>query len=290
MSQSSSGADVCWVIGAGRMGQAFLSGFRKLGRQGMSARTVVCDPDPGVRERLSRGEGNLETVGSVSDLVRLGESAPPSLVFWAVKPSLFSGLATSFRKMEIRPLGVSVMAGTPLALLEEALPDWRWIRTMSNLALTRGEGMTVVATGARADSDDLSRVSRIFLELGRVMMLPEKDFDVATALAGSGPGLMAMVLEALADAGVRHGLKREDAVFLSAQMLKGTASLILDEGLDPSELGKRVASPAGTTIEGVVALEERGVRGAFIHAISRMVERSKNMASTISREGSDSRH
>jgi pyrroline-5-carboxylate reductase len=268
---------ICWVLGGGRMGQAFLSGVLKKGRRNRPEKVFVCDPDPGVRERLS-GEGTVEVVPSVDELVRKGEKSSPSLVFWAVKPSLFSELAAVLRPLDISPLGVSVMAGTPLSTLQESLPRWRWIRTMSNLALTRGEGMTLLTPGARAQDEDLSAVSRIFLELGRVMMLPEKDFDVATALAGSGPGLMALVLEALSDAGVRHGLKREDAVFLSAQMLKGTASLILEEGMDPSELRKRVASPSGTTIEGLVALEEGGVRASFIQAVARMVGRSQEMA------------
>ncbi|MGL3710359.1 pyrroline-5-carboxylate reductase [Leptospirillum ferriphilum] len=276
MGRSESGG-ICWVLGGGRMGQAFLSGILKKGWQNRPEKVFVCDPDPGVRERLS-GEGTVDVVSSVDELVREGEKSSPSLVFWAVKPSLFSGLAAVLRSLDISPLGVSVMAGTPLSTLQESLPRWRWIRTMSNLALTRGEGMTLLTPGARAEDEDLSAVSRIFLELGRVMMLPEKDFDVATALAGSGPGLMALVLEALSDAGVRHGLKREDAVFLSAQMLKGTASLILEEGMDPSELRKRVASPSGTTIEGLVALEEGGVRASFIQAVARMVGRSSEMS------------
>ena len=259
------------------MGQAFLSGILKKGRANRPERVLVCDPDTGVRESLSRKE-SVEIVASVDELVRDGEKSPPSLVFWAVKPSLFLELTPALRSMDICPLGVSVMAGTPLSRLQDALPRWRWIRTMSNLALTRGEGMTLLTPGARAQDEDLSAVSRIFLELGRVMMLPEKDFDVATALAGSGPGLMALVLEALTDAGVRHGLKREDAVFLSAQMLKGTASLILEEGMDPSDLRKSVASPSGTTLEGLVALEEGGVRASFIQAVARTVGRSSEMS------------
>ncbi len=278
---------VCWIIGGGRMGQAFLSGILKRGRASRPERVIVCDPDPGIRERLSK-EGGVETVGTLEDLLLQGEKSLPSLVFWAVKPSLFPDLAPALRSMKGSPLGVSVMAGTPLSKLQDALPGWRWIRTMSNLALTRGEGMTLLTPGVRALDEDLSFVSRIFLELGRVMMLPEKDFDVATALAGSGPGLMALVLEALSDAGVRHGLKREDAVFLSAQMLKGTAALILDEGMDPSDLRKRVASPSGTTIEGLVSLEKGGVRASFIEAVSRMVGRSAEMSADSQKEDTHS--
>jgi pyrroline-5-carboxylate reductase len=99
---------------------------------------------------------------------------------------------------------------------------------------------------------------------------------------------MALVLEALSDAGVRHGLKREDAVFLSAQMLKGTAALILDEGMDPSDLRKRVASPSGTTIEGLVSLEKGGVRASFIEAVSRMVGRSAEMSANSQKEDTHS--
>lgn len=276
----------CWILGGGRMGQAFLEGFQKQAGCSASTRIVVVDPDPGVRSRLEKKHG-VEAVPGVSDLSVDPGSPGPSLVFLAVKPTIFPDLANLLKEHPISPLGVSVMAGVPLFRLEGALPGWRWIRTMSNLALTRGEGMTVLASGTRSGSDELSRVSRIFLEMGRVMMLPESDFDVATALAGSGPGLMALVIEALADAGIRHGLKRENAIFLLAQMLRGTASLILDEGIDPADLRGRVSSPAGTTIEGICALEAHAVRGAFIDAVSLMVSRSRTMSNN-NKGGSDS--
>lgn len=266
------------------MGQAFLSGFQKQAGCAASTRIVVVDPDPGVRTRLEKSHG-VETVREISDLSIRSGSSGPSLVFWSVKPSLFPDLAPLLREFPVAPLGVSVMAGTPLSRLESALPDWRWIRTMSNLALTRGEGMTVLASGTKASDEDLSRVSRIFLEMGRVMMLSETDFDVATALAGSGPGLMALVVESFADAGVRHGLKREHAVFLAAQMLRGTAALILDEGIDPADLKGRVSSPSGTTIEGICALESHAIRAAFIDAVALMVARSRAMSNTDTKGG-----
>ncbi len=274
----------CWILGGGRMGQAFLSGFQKQAGCPGGTRIVVVDPDPGVRTRLETNYG-CETVRDIADLPVRSGAPGPSLVFWSVKPTLFPDLAPLLRDLPIAPLGVSVMAGTPLSRLETALPHWRWIRTMSNLALTRGEGMTVLASGSKADSADLSRVSRIFLEMGRVMMLSEADFDVATALAGSGPGLMALVVEAFADAGVRHGLKRENAVFLVAQMLRGTAALILDEGIDPGDLKGRVSSPSGTTIEGICALEKHAVRAAFIDAVALMVARSRALSDNDTKGG-----
>ncbi|MHB8421697.1 MAG: pyrroline-5-carboxylate reductase [Leptospirales bacterium] len=277
----------CWILGGGRMGQAFLAGYQKQAGCSASTRIVVVDPDPSVRSRLEKNHG-VESVPGVSDLPIRSGSPGPSLVFVAVKPTVFPELAIFLKEKSISPLGVSVMAGMPLSRLEEALPAWRWIRTMSNLALTRGEGMTVLAPGKKSGSEELSLVSRIFLEMGRVMMLPERDFDVATALAGSGPGLMALVVEAFADAGIRHGLNRENAIFLAAQMLRGTASLILDEGVDPADLRGRVSSPGGTTIEGICSLEAHAVRGAFIEAVSLMVARSRALSNMSNKGGSDS--
>lgn len=281
--------DECWIIGGGRMGQAFLAGLRKLDRSDASGGVVLVDPDPGARERAERLH-SVHAVPRVEDLEERARKLPPTLVFWAVKPGLFPEIAGSVRNWNISPLGISVMAGVPLSRLERHLPGWRWVRTMSNLALTRGEGMTVLAAGDGTDSKDVSRVSRIFLEMGRVMMLPESQFDAATALAGSGPGLMALVLEALTDAGVRHGLKRDDAVFLAAQMMKGTASLILEEGMGPAELKGRVASPAGTTIEGLLVMEQKGVRGAFMDAVESIVSRSRDLGKTPEEGGEHSSH
>lgn len=283
------GHDECWIIGGGRMGQAFLAGLRKLDRSEAPGGVVLVDPDPAARERAER-VFSAHAVARIGDLEDRARKTPPSLVFFAVKPGLFPEVAESVRSWNITSLGVSVMAGVPLSGLERRLPGWRWVRTMSNLALTRGEGMTVLAGGKGADSQDISRVSRIFLEMGRVMMLPESQFDVATALAGSGPGIMALVLDALSDAGVRHGLKRDDAVFLAAQMMKGTASLILDEGMGPSDLKGRVSSPSGTTIEGLLAMERKGVRGALMEAVEAMVSRSRDLGRASEEGGEHSSH
>jgi len=256
------------------MGEAFLRGasryFAEIGRE---KDLLVIEPVGSTRERITSVYA-VRTFQSVSEVIECG--VYPEIIFLAVKPDCFPALAEELSSLSSPALAISVMAGVTLSLLERHLPNLRWVRTMSNLALTTGEGMTVIASGTLSTMSDGTLVMNLFSRMGKAVFLSEKDFDIATAIAGSGPGLMALVGDALVDSGVLYGLKKETATLLVAQMFLGTGSLLLS-GSSPAELKGQVCSPGGTTIEGLASLESRGVRGAFIESIAATVKKSRQL-------------
>lgn len=273
---SGSCADV-WVLGGGQMGGAVARYL--VSPEGPEARVTVVDPDPETLTRLE--QDGIAGFLSFPDLVRAGVNRPGIIVL-AVKPAVFLTMDPGFRKgfsgLPQGTLGLSLMAGVSLESLETLVPEVRWIRAMTNLALSTGKGMTVLSTGPGVTRSEGETVMSIFAGMGKALWLPEAAFDAATAIAGSGPGLLALVAEALADGGVREGLGRETATTLAAWALFGAGSLMAEREIVPETLKARVASPSGTTIEGLAVLEDRGVRGALIEAVRAMAEKSRTLS------------
>ncbi len=266
------------------MGEAFMHGsiaYFSLCEGSRFKKIYVIEPQDVVRERLHREQG-VAVFASVGEA--LDGRVVPETVFLAVKPDRWPQMTKELLRLPEEVLGISVMAGIPLASLERSLPRVRWVRTMSNLALTVAMGMTVVASGTRATAEDLSFAVDLFSRMGKAIVLPESEFDVATAVCGSGPGLLAVIADALADGGVFHGLKRETVQGLVAQTLMGTGAL-LGSGLTPSELKGQVSSPGGTTIEAIATLESRAVRGAMIEAVSNAVRKSRLLGEKSGSDG-----
>src|SRR5579884_4236794 len=137
--------------------------------------------------------------------------------------------------------------------------------------------ISVAAGGQHATDTHEAIARRIFESVGRVLVLPESKMDAVTALSGSGPGFVAVLIEALADGGVAAGLPRDTALLLAAQTVLGTARLVLERELHPAVIKDMVASPAGTTIAGLAVLEEAGVRGALIRAVLAATHRSEEL-------------
>jgi pyrroline-5-carboxylate reductase len=137
--------------------------------------------------------------------------------------------------------------------------------------------MAVLARGHHATAEHEEVARRIFESVGRVLVLPESKMDAVTALSGSGPGFVALIIEGLADGGVAAGLPRDVALMLAAQTVLGTARLMLERELHPGVLKDMVASPGGTTIAGLAALERAGVRGALIDAVLAATARSEEL-------------
>jgi pyrroline-5-carboxylate reductase len=139
------------------------------------------------------------------------------------------------------------------------------------------EGVTAIARGQGLEAGDLEIAQEIFGAVGRVVVLEEEALDAVTGLSGSGPAYVAIVIESLADGGVKMGLDRATAMTLAAQTVLGSAKLILETGAHPGQLKDMVASPGGTTIAGISALEEGGVRRTFISAVERATQRSREL-------------
>lgn len=264
-----------WIIGGGQMGGVLA---RHMATEEPRDSVVVIDPSPEIREALGR-EG-IKTSASLSTRGKgLGE---PGLVILAVKPGVFLQAEGDFlRQLQRLPastLALSVMAGVTIDSLTRKLPGIRWIRAMTNLALATGKGMTVLCASPDVTSSERTSTEVLFSAMGRSLWIPESSFDAATAIAGSGPGLLALVAEAFSDGGVREGLTRETATLLASWALFGTGSLLAEREIRPEELKSRVSSPAGTTIEGLRTLECHRVRAAFIDAVRSMSDRSRSLS------------
>ena len=265
------------VVGGGQMGGVLARHLAGNGR-GTFGQVRVVDPGAEVQKAL-KAEG-IAVSSSLSESLR--KESPPALVIMAVKPGVFlrpgGDLLEEMSHLPPQTLVLSVMAGITLKRLSTELPTLRWVRAMTNLALSAGKGMTLLAASSDVLHGEQHAIYGMFAGMGRALWLPEESFDAATALAGSGPGILALVAEALADGGVREGLSREAATLLSSWALYGAGALLTEKGILPESLKARVASPSGTTIEGLATLEKRGVRGALIDAVHAMAERSRSLS------------
>lgn len=173
---------------------------------------------------------------------------------------------------------ISVAAGVSIASLRSAAPSgFRIIRCMPNTPALVGEGASAFSLDDHATPDDAETAGRLLGAVGVVHQVPENLLDAVTGLSGSGPAFAFLMIEALADGGVRCGLPRAQALELAAQTLRGAATMVLQTGVHPGELKDRVASPGGTTIAGLATLESGGLRAALIDAVAAAAHRSKEL-------------
>ena len=170
-----------------------------------------------------------------------------------------------------------MVAGLKIDKIEAAFKENAVVRVMPNTPVAVGEGMTALALGTNAQATDGEIAQKIFNAVGKTVLLGESSMDAVTGLSGSGPGYAFVIIDALADAGVKVGLTRKDAITLAAQTLLGSAKMVLETGEHPAKLRDMVTSPAGTTIAGIHVLEQAGLRAALIDAVEVATLRSKNM-------------
>lgn len=261
------------LIGAGNIGTAFVKGWLKAD-PAMASRITVADAHRPAAEKLS-AEAKVAMAASNPELVEKSD-----LVLLAVKPDdVEEALKDSIELFAKGKILASVAAGRTIAFLETMFPvDVAVFRLMPNVAVEICAGTIAFAAGSNVDPETENRVYEIFTPLGRVVPLPEKLFSAATAIAGSGPGFLALIVDAFIDAGVMAGLPVGAARELTCSMLAGTAGLLTEGGLAPIELRRRVTSPAGTTASGLAQLERDGVRSAIIDAVQVALERANELS------------
>lgn len=206
-------------------------------------------------------------------------AAAAEYVLLAVKPYLIAASAAELQLPENAPqVVISVAAGTTIAAIEAALPAGaRVVRTMPNTPAAVGEGMTAVSFADGIDDRTRGEVVKLFTLAGRAEVIPESLMNAVPGISGSSPAYVYMLIEALADGGVRSGLSRPAACTMAAQAVLGAAKMVLETGRHPGELKDAVCSPGGTTIEAVAALERSGFRGAVIAAMEACNEKAKNL-------------
>ena len=259
-------------VGAGNMGEALIKGL-------LAANLVPAEAvhAPDVRlerlKELDRRYG-VQIAADNTDLVRHAD-----VVIMAVKPQIMDSVLKEIaHAVTRRKLVISIAAGVSTAKIRAALgKDARLIRVMPNAPALVLEGVTAIAKAEGLEPGDLDTAGEIFSAVGRVVVLDEELMDAVTGLSGSGPAYVAVVIEALADGGVKMGLDRITAMTLATQTVLGAARLLLETGLHPGALKDMVSSPGGTSIAGIAALEEGGIRTTFITAVERATQRSREL-------------
>lgn len=201
----------------------------------------------------------------------------------AVKPQIvdrvLAPIAAGVREGD---LVVSIAAGVPIEALEARLPaGTRVVRTMPNTAAIALAGATAIAPGAHADKADVEVARALFSAVGRCVVLDESLLDAVTGLSGSGPAYVMLMIEALADGGVKVGLGRDVALLLAAQTVYGAAKLQLETGEHPGRLKDMVTSPGGTAIAGLHTLEAGGLRRTLIDAVEAASNRSAELGAQM---------
>ena len=259
-------------LGAGNMGEAMIKGLLQAGL--VQAQTICATDVRADRlEQMAQRYG-IRTAASNAALV-----AASDVVILAVKPQIMGAVLKEIAgAVDARKLLISIAAGVATRTVRAHLgKPVRLIRVMPNTPALVLEGVTAIARAEGLDPGDLETAQELFGAVGRVVVLDEDALDAVTGLSGSGPAFIAIVIESLADGGVKMGLDRATAMTLAAQTVLGSAKLILETGTHPGQLKDMVASPAGTTIAGISALEEGGVRRTFINAVERATLRSREL-------------
>ncbi|MDP9152503.1 MAG: pyrroline-5-carboxylate reductase [Myxococcota bacterium] len=259
-------------LGAGNMAAALIQGL--LHSHVVPAGNIVAsDVKPDRLRHLQEAYG-IRTTGDNHALLRESD-----LIVLSVKPQLMDRVLTEIGG-EIRPdqLVVSVAAGVPIEALEARLPEGsRLIRAMPNTPATVLAGATAISGGAHAREDDLRIGRELFEAVGRVVVLDEMLLDAVTGLSGSGPAYAMVIIDALADGGVKVGLHRDTALLLAAQTMFGAAKLLLETGEHPGRLKDMVTSPGGTAIAGLHTLESGALRKTLIDAVEAAAKRSAEL-------------
>ena len=259
-------------IGAGNMAEALMRGLVGGGHVG-AARVVASGPR---RERLDQLHARYG-VTVTTDNREVARAA--EVLVLSTKPQLLDRVLREIGdQIRAATLVVSVAAGVDTAAIEAALGGGvRVVRAMPNTPALVGAGATAIAAGAHATPRDLDTARAIFDAVGITVSLDEHHLDAVTGLSGSGPAYIFLILEALADAGVKVGLSRRDAQRLAAQTVMGSAKMLLETDAHVGHLKDMVTSPGGTAIAGLHTLEQGGLRTTLINAVETATKRAREL-------------
>jgi pyrroline-5-carboxylate reductase len=253
------------IIGLGTMGGILANSLLKNDFESFN-RYVLYDIE---YEKVSISD-NIANLISESDFILL-----------AVKPYVMEKVLKEISETNYdEKVIITIAAGLKLEFYRDILGDRCYInRVMPNILFSVGEGCAGITLDSRLSEENAAIVQNIFKLSGKVSIVEEKHLDVVTALIGSGPAYIFMVIEALADGAVRMGLPRKDAYTLASQMIVGAGKMVLQENTHPGILKDKVCTPGGTTIEALSVLERGGLRSLFIDAIEAATKKSQSLSS-----------
>ncbi len=261
------------VLGAGKMGAILLQSFLKDGLL-LPSQTwaTVAHPE---RARLLKDKLKVHAGIDNAEAVQNAD-----IIFLCVKPQVVAEVVKEIRAhVNNNQLLISVAASVPTEMIERALEkDVPVVRAMPNTPCVLGAGMTALCKGKFAQKQHLDTATKFFDAVGRTVALDEKHMDAVTGLSASGPAYIYIILESLAEAGVKVGLPRDVATLLAAQTTLGAAQVVIETGDHPALLKDAVTTPAGCTIDGILELEEGKLRVTLIKAVVKAVHRAKELA------------
>lgn len=258
------------ILGAGKMGEALLSGMLRAG--------VAPDGVIAAVRRDERAEALRDSYGiEVTSAAQAAGKASTLLI--TVKPQDMGALLEEIAPVvRTDQLVISVAAGIPTKTIESRLAaDIAVVRVMSNTPVLVDEAMSVISAGRHAREEHLRRAEELLRPVGKVLRIPESQQDAATALSGSGPAYVYFLVEAMVDAGILLGMSRASALEMVKQAVYGAATMLRESGEHPVILREAVTSPGGTTINAIRELERHGVRAAFLAAIEAARDRGREL-------------
>lgn len=258
-------------IGGGNMAEALIKGLLAGGFS--TERITASEPSELRREHLGQEYGIALTVDN-KELMRDCE-----IIVLSIKPQIADEVLNEVSSVYADDkLIVSILAGVSCGQIEKHFAGSpRVVRVMPNTPALVSEGASAICCGHHSTKDDLNLVKQLFESVGNVQVIDERQMDAATGLSGSGPAYIYTVIEALADGGVREGLRRDVAHALAVQTVVGAALMVRETGEHPAILRDRVCSPGGTAITGVSTLEKNGLRTTLMEAVSAAANRSREL-------------
>jgi pyrroline-5-carboxylate reductase len=259
------------VLGAGKMGEALLSGLLRSGR---------APSDLLFTERSKDRAAELSERLGVESVTAAAAASRADTLLVAVKPQEIGALLDQLAGAATPAnLVITIAAGIPTTTFEKRLADGTpVVRVMSNTPAFVDEAMSAISAGAHATEEHLAHTEELLRPVGKVIRVPESQLDAVTALSGSGPAYFFFLVEAMIDAGILLGLPRAVAAELIVQTAIGSAVMLRDSGQHPVQLREAVTSPGGTTIAAIRELENHGVRAALLSALEAARDRSRELA------------
>ena len=258
------------VIGAGQIGSAIAKVLAETGKYKIIAS----------RRKIEKVR-DLEKLGVKLTRMNREVVKESDVIFISVKPYKVPEILNEVSDLLKNKLLISVAAAISISKLQKLAPEAKIVRAMPNIALNVKAGFTAYSRGSKITEEDINLVRELFSEMGYCMEVDESLMDAVTALSGSGPAYVAIMIEAMAHAGLKVGLPRDLAYISSAYTIYGTAKMILDTELHPAMIKEMVLTPGGTTIEGIFYLEEGGIRTAMMKAVEAATRRAREIAEKL---------
>jgi pyrroline-5-carboxylate reductase len=263
-------------VGIGNMGEALISGL--LESHLCQPEQILCSDVQPERLKVIRGRYGVKGTSHNTEVAKQAD-----ILILAVKPQIMKPVVEEITThLALSKLIISIAAGVPLDAIEScAGKELKLIRVMPNICVSVREGVSAIAAGKHVLKEDLMMAKAIFESVGKSLFIEEYLLDAVTGLSGSGPAYIFLIIDALADAGVKVGLSRNDALMMASQTVLGAAKMLIETKEHPGKLKDTVTSPGGTAIAGLHALEVGGMRSTLMNAVEVATQRAKTLGEMI---------